>query len=544
MRIACLYLPSFALQVHVRQAPHRAGSAFAVLHGPRDAKGELIGPKRKILVCSKAAWELGLRPGMSATQARSLAPAVALLPSDPTLYATSLEAMAESLLALSVTVDIGGPDRDPNALTPHVAIYLRVPQKTRGDDFGHKLLTTLDRHGYRGRVGIADNRFTAWVAAQNARTVKEGDLFASECCTVPRGGSAGFLAPLSIELLPMNKDVQHMLKTLGIKTLGDFAKLPPPSVGRRWNEDGIDFQSLAQGEGPTLLQGFSPREEVSESIQLDGEVVDSEALAFSLRPLADRACDRLRGRSMAAGRALLRLRGRGDECTEFPIDPARPTMDGRMLFNLLRAVVQDHRMSHPVLELELRITEESDPEIEELDLFDSRDSRPSPEAVDVAIARLESMFGKDSVSSAELVQNHRPERAFQLTPFCPPSFRSSSSRSSAPPQRTRKKKSGARKNVRRQQVCLPLVMNGMSGALRLVDPPTPQPVDSGLTSITIEGVQSPVVASFGPTKVDTEWWSDAPVERDYYEVETEDGGRYWVFKRKEDNRYFLHGIFD
>lgn len=543
MRIACVYLPSFALQVQVRQAPHRAGSAFAVLHGPRDANGELIGPKRKILVCSKAAWELGLRPNMSATQARALAPDVDLLPSDPTLYQRALEALAESFLALSVTVDIGAPDQKPASaqLVPHISVYLRVPKKARGDDFGHKVLTALDRQGYRGRVGIADNRFTAWVAARGARAVKEGDLFASECCTVPRGGSAGFLAPLSINLLPLSPDVKHMLETLGIATLGDFASLPPPSVGRRWNEDGVDFQSLAQGEGPTLLQGFSPRDEVIESIQLDGEVVDSEALAFSLRPLADRACDRLRGRSMAVGRALLRLRGRGDAYTEFPVDPARPTMDGRTLFNLLRAVVQDHRMSHPVLGLELVITEESDPEIEELDLFDTRGSRPSPDAVDVAIARLESMFGRDSVSSAELVQSHRPERAFQLTPFCPPRT----------PQRTRKKQGGKRKAVsknktigRRQQASLPLVMNGMSGALRLVDPPTPQPVDSDLSTITIEGVQSPVVAAFGPTKVDTEWWSSAPVERDYYEVETEDGGRYWIFKRKDDDRYYLHGIFD
>ena len=144
------------------------------------------------------------------------------------------------------------------------------------------------------------------------------------------------------------------------------------------------------------------------------------------------------------------------------------------------------------------------------------------------------MFGRDSVSSAELVQSHRPERAFQLTPFCPP----------RKPQRTRKKQGGKRKATKRQQASLPLVMNGMSGALRLVDPPTPQPVDSDLKSITIEGVQSPVVASFGPTKVDNEWWSSAPVARDYYEVETEDGGRYWVFKRKDDDRYYLHGIFD
>ena len=385
------------------------------------------------------------------------------------------------------------------------------------------------------------------------------------------GNSAAFLAPLPINLLPLNSDVQHMLETLGIKTLGDFASLPPPSVGRRWNAEGIDFQSLAQGEGPTLLQSFTPKQAIIESIDLEHEIQEIEALAFSLRPLADRACDRLQGRSMAASRALLRLKGRGEACTEFPLDPARPTADGRSLFELLRAVVQDQRLDHTVCELELTITQESDPEIEELDLFShgalDHHDRPSPESVDVVIARLESMFGKDSVNSAQLTESHRPERAFQLTPFAPPRTHTNT-RST---KRANKRSRATRLRAANQQEALPLVMNGTSGALRLLDPPAFQPrafqagasqlgaAQAGvsqagasqlgassrtLDSITIEGIQSPVVATFGPTKVNTEWWSNTPVSREYYEVETEDGGRYWVFRKDEDGQYYLHGIFD
>ncbi len=549
MRIACIYLPAFALQVQVRQAPHRAGSAFAVVHGPRDDKGELTSSGRNLLVCSKAAWDMGLRPGMSAPQARALAPDVELLIGDVTLYQRALEALAESLMVHSLSIDIGADGACANQA--NIAVYLRVPKKSRGDDFAQTLLTRLDKQGYKGRIGIADNRFTAWAAAsQGARAAKAGDLFPKEYCTVPTGGSAAFLAPLPIDLLPLNSDVQHMLETLGIKTLGDFASLPPPSVGRRWNAEGVDFQSLAQGEGPTLLQSFTPKQVIIESIDLEHEIHEIEALAFSLRPLADRACDRLQGRSMAAARALLRLKGREDSCTEFSLDPARPTADGRSLFELLRAAVQDQRLDHTICELELTITQESDPELEELDLFShgaiNHHGRPSPESVDVAIARLESMFGKDSVSSAQLTESHRPERAFQLTPFAPP--RTHTKRST---KRSKKRSRAKRTRLANQQEVLPLVMNGTSGALRLLDPPMPQTgaPQSGagsraLCNITIEGIQSPVVATFGPTKVNTEWWSNTPVSREYYEVETEDGGRYWVFRKDEDGQYYLHGIFD
>ena len=52
---------------------------------------------------------------------------------------------------------------------------------------------------------------------------------------------AAFLAPLPLELLPLEDEVRQMLHTLGIHTLGDFAALPPPSVGRRWNQGGVDY---------------------------------------------------------------------------------------------------------------------------------------------------------------------------------------------------------------------------------------------------------------------------------------------------------------
>lgn len=518
MRIACVHLPSFALQVQVRLAPHRAGTAFAVTDAPAGSA------RPKILVCSRRAWELGVRPGMSATQARALAPECEVLPGDPARCRRSLEALAEALMPLSVTVDAGEGE------APHQAIYLRVPRSRRGDVYAARLLEVIGRHGYRARVGVADDRFTAWAAA--AAPPREGRLFPPAHTVVPRGAAAVFLAPLSLDLLPLADDVRHMLTSLGVRTLGDFAALPPPSVGRRWSRDGVDFQKLAAGDGPTVLRPFSPRDEVVETVDLEDEVSELEPLSFLLRPLADRVADRLRGRNAAVGRAALRLRGRGDEHTEIVLEPSRPTASGRALVELARASLADRALAHPVVAVELAVTDEAEPELEELDLFDARDGKTGPEAVDVAIARLEALLGADAASAAELVDSHRPESAFRLVPF-------------APPVRTRKAtRKGRPRSARRSrcpQPALPLVMNGLTGALRLLEPPRPQPRD--LAAIDVDGARAAVVETRGPTRVDTEWWTSEPVARDYYEVETEDGGRYWVY-RDPSGGYYLHGIFD
>jgi protein ImuB len=61
----------------------------------------------------------------------------------------------------------------------------------------------------------------------------------------------------------------------------------------------------------------------------------------------------------------------------------------------------------------------------------------------------------------------------------------------------------------------------------------------------------------GPERLHGEWWRESGVEadkalivRDYYQVETETGGRYWLFRLGDGSnqatgsmRWFIHGAF-
>jgi protein ImuB len=537
-RIACLHLPSFPLQIHVRLSPHLAGKPFAIAAGKS-------GEPSQIIACSRAAWSEGARPQMTPTQARALAPACTFIPADAELYRHALVALAESLLPHSMTIDIGQQYRE-GVIGAHCSIYLLVPPRRRGVRYGEGLLAEITRLGYRGRAGIADDRFTAWAAAVSGRSRSDraacperrrrdaGDRgaepFAQVCTSVPRGGAAAYLAPLPLDLLPLSAEVRHLLSTLGIRTLGEFATLPPPTVGRRWRQGGVDHQRLAAGLGPTALTAFTPSEVIAEKLELESPITELEPLSFMLRPLADRVCRRLYGRGGAAARMTLFLLGRDrdHEVVEIELEPSRPTLSGAAVVDLARATLAELRLAHPITELGLVVNEITEPEIEELDLFDYRDAAAAPNAVDVALARLRAAFGDGAVGAAELTASYRPETSFRLTAFHPPASRSSNRQC----------------KVRRPRSEPPAaaVMNGFSGALRLIEPPAPQP--RGLGAITLEGSSARVIRSRGPARLQSEWWTSDPVERDYYEVETDDGGRYWVFRHHGDGRYYLHGVFD
>jgi protein ImuB len=58
-----------------------------------------------------------------------------------------------------------------------------------------------------------------------------------------------------------------------------------------------------------------------------------------------------------------------------------------------------------------------------------------------------------------------------------------------------------------------------------------------------------VVCAQGPERIETAWWRGPCVRRDYFLVECLAGegadgvGRWWIFRNRRDDAWFLHGIF-
>jgi protein ImuB len=53
-----------------------------------------------------------------------------------------------------------------------------------------------------------------------------------------------------------------------------------------------------------------------------------------------------------------------------------------------------------------------------------------------------------------------------------------------------------------------------------------------------------VASAWGPERIETGWWRGAMIARDYYHIETLTGQRFWLFRRLDDDRWFLHGAFE
>jgi len=338
MRIACVHIPQLSLQCATRVDPSLRGAAVAVVGaGVSSARDRLgLSPALTspiVLACSRAAWGLGVRLGMTATSVRGLSADLRLVQAEPLLERETVRAIADALLASSPMVDAGGRLGAGGA---HLAMYAEVPAKTRGASFGERVREVLEALGLVGRVGIADDRFTAWVAAADGGA--HGDAWEHAVVTVPRGGSAAFLSPRPLALLSITPEVQHMLEALGVRTLGQFAALPAPSVGRPVDRHaGGDFQALARGESGAMLRPYAPEASIREDIALGG--VDAGLGGLSaIGALAQRLALRLAGRQRLADKLEVTGIAAGVE-KPLAVTLAHATADAEELANALVAAV-------------------------------------------------------------------------------------------------------------------------------------------------------------------------------------------------------------
>ena len=95
------------------------------------------------------------------------------------------------------------------------------------------------RIGVPANIAIASNPDAAVHAGRGFRGIT----------VIEPGKEATALAPLPLNLLGGSAETAELLHLWGVRTFGDFAKLPPLGVAARLGDEGIELQRLARGDG-------------------------------------------------------------------------------------------------------------------------------------------------------------------------------------------------------------------------------------------------------------------------------------------------------
>ena len=454
-----------------------------------------------------AAEAEGLWAGQKLADAMVLHPSLLTADFEPEADAQALVRLADWCVRFSPAVAVDPPDGLFLDVTGAEALW--GGEAALLDDF----VTRLGAADVPVRAAIADTPGAAWA------TARYGDGRA-----VLPSGAADRLEPLPVAALRVDVETEASLKRLGLKTVGAVLDLPRDQLVRRFGKGlllrldqavGMAEEALVFRRAPTP---WFERRAYGEPISLLDDFVRA------LEDVAATLCVRLEAEGKG-GRRFEAIFHRADgEAFPVRIGTSLPSRDPARLVKLFapRLEAIDPGFGIEAVTLTAGRVETLDCRQQTLDAREEE-----AEGVALLVDRLSNRLGEDRVWRATPHESWTPERAVTRAPAMSKPDRSWD------PERPRPLRLFARPEPIEAMAPVP------------DDPPV---------RFTWRGVSRRVRRAEGPERIAQEWWRDAAAEpgpdrvRDYYRVEDEEGGRFWLFRAglyaaDRPPRWFVHGLF-
>jgi protein ImuB len=498
-RIACGFIARFELAIRARRDAQVWQRPVAI--------ADLAVRGARVLSATEPAERRGVRPGLRLTEALALLPSLEVIPPDKQVLDAAEQEIRGALGKLSPALDSDGLG----------AFFVTADglQQIHGDELilARRLRAAFQALGFDGRIGVADRSLAAWVAARRSAAITR----------VPPGQDAQALAGVKVEELGLPPPVLERFELLGIRTVGQLAVLPPGSLASRLPE-GARIERFCRGEAqiawPTQAQIPVVPDELS--LDLDTPTEDLEPILFLFKSLLDRLLGRIAQSHRALAELLIVVRHDDRSQTEHRLVPATPTLDGRVVMDLLRLWLSSGPFTSAVAAIRLVASRVDVAGAQQLGLF-QRQQEIADDALRRAVARLTAAFGPMAVTRPVLADTWRPEARLRWVPFA-----SKEQAPTAPPAPPSKSS------------LVPI-------ALRMFSPPEPVAHWDHRQLKLAGGMSIRVVKVEGPHRLSGEWW-DAPFDRSYFWLTGAGGERLWLFRDElaapEAKRVYLHAVAD
>ncbi len=480
MRWLALHLPDLPLEVFARGQPRQDRQIPLAV-----AAGE------RIMLCNRPAWSRGLRPGLSAGAAHALCADLRILQRRADDERAALERLAAWAMRFS----------DQVGLAPPRALLLEAGRSLRLFGGAAALCRQaedgLAALGYRAHCTLAPTPAGALTLAARGLTEPIADQHQLR----------QRLATLPIAALGLDPRGEQALGRMGIDDIGALLRLPRAGLAERFGAALPAKLERLLGERPDPRPSFTPPSRYRGRLELPAEVPEAAALVFACRRLIDELAGLLLGRQAGVQRLHWTLHHAETAPTRFELGAAAPQRDPERWLLLLRERLERLTLPAPVRAIAL----DSEPlrplSARQYDLLPRTAAAPDP----ALLERLRARLGRSAVRGLGLVGDHRPEQGWRW-------------RNADEPATARPDDPGLPRRDR------PLWLL-----------PAPTPLAEQDRRPCLDG---PLDLGAGCERIDTGWWDDGAVARDYYVATSARGERLWVYREVHGRRrWFLHGLF-
>ena len=447
-----------------------------------------------------------MRPGQTVALAQASVPNLTVVEAAPEADAAALGRLAVWALRYTPLVALDG--EDGLVLETTGADHLAGGEAALLSD----LLARLRKAGLSARGALSSSwLLSRGLARYGAGTDGPGRI-------VPPGGEADAAAGLPVAALGLGDDATRSLRRLGLDRIGLAAGAPRASLARRFGPDAATALSRLGGDLPEPFEPVAAPELIAARLVLAEPIAHSAGVEASLTCLADDLCARLRSRGLGLRVADLVTTRVDGVASALRVRAAAPTRDPAHLRRLFAEHLGTIDPGFGIERLALVALRTDRVAARQRSTEDERAPPLAP-----LVDRIGARVGRGRVYRLLPTEADLPERSCRAAgPL------------GAPP--------GA-------------LWDRKPRPALLVEPPEPADViallpDHPPRRFAWRGRSHLVVRADGPECVMGEWWrtdEEVGLTRDYYRVETEEGGRYWLFRARDEAAgtavWFVHGVF-
>lgn len=245
--------------------------------------------------CSYEARRFGIHAGMPMKTAGRLCPEARIIGGDMESYSFYSRQVSEIVSANAPLfekasidefyLDISGMDRFYGSLQWSVSLRNRIMQET----------------GLPLSFGLSVNKTLAKMATCQAKP--NGTLF------VPRENVQQFLAPLSIQKIPMLGEKSfRILQSMGIETIGSLSRVAPNILQKALGVNGIELWRRANGIDNNPVIPYEEARSVSNETTFEKDTADQVFMLRVVTSLVEHLGFRLRGKNRLTGCITVKIR--------------------------------------------------------------------------------------------------------------------------------------------------------------------------------------------------------------------------------------------
>lgn len=461
---------------------------------------------RKVITATTAAAEShGIQVGMPVADAKAIVPDLQIFDEKPKRAEQLLKALGRWCIRYTPIVALDLPDG--LILDISGCAHLWGGERAYLKD----IVTRLRGSGYDVRAAIADTIGTAWAISR----------FGQVSPIIDSGKQVPALLSLPAAALRLESVVLTRLQKLGLYTIGSFISMPRSALRRRFGEGLLLRLAQALGQAEEYIQPIMVPEPWQERLPCMEPIRTKVGIEIAIKRLLETLCLRLQQDGKGIRTAILKCYRVDGKIQQVEIGTNKASHHVQHLFKLFELKIASIA---PGLGIELFILEAL--KVEEISLSQEALWAGNPGLDDEKVAelldRITAKVGTGTIHRYLPDEHYWPERSIKAAASL-------------------------------EDQALTSWRSDKPRPVRILAKPEPVEVTAPIPDypplmFRYKNKVHHIKKADGPERIEREWWLESGEHRDYYNVEDQDGQRYWLFRSghyegRERRQWYLHGFY-